>query len=112
MMLKRMIIMLVSVALTFGAVFGFLAFKARMISQIMAAQSNPPQAVSTAVVALAQWQPRLEAVGSARAVNGANLSSRYRGSCPPSTSNRPRRQTGNAFGRPDRRRRHRASGGA
>jgi membrane fusion protein, multidrug efflux system len=79
MMLKRMVIMLVSVALTFGAVFGFLAFKARMISRIMAAQSNPPQAVSTAVVALAQWQPRLEAVGSARAVNGANLSSQISG---------------------------------
>ena len=78
-MLKRMIIMLVSVALTFGAVFGFLAFKAGMISQIMAAQSNPPQSVSTAVVALAAWQPRLEAVGSARAVNGANLSSQISG---------------------------------
>jgi membrane fusion protein, multidrug efflux system len=78
-MLKRMVIMLVSVALTFGAVFGFLAFKARMISQIMAAQSNPPQAVSTAVVASAEWQPRLEAVGSARAVNGANLSSQISG---------------------------------
>jgi membrane fusion protein (multidrug efflux system) len=78
-MLKRMVIMLVAVALTFGAVFGFLAFKARMISQIMAAQSNPPQAVSTAVVGLAAWQPRLEAVGSARAVNGANLSSQISG---------------------------------
>jgi membrane fusion protein (multidrug efflux system) len=79
MMLKRMVIMLVSVALTFGAVFGFLAFKAGMISRIMAAQSNPPQAVSTAVVAVAPWQPRLEAVGSARAVNGANLSSQISG---------------------------------
>ena len=79
MMLKRMVIMLVAVALTFGAVFGFLAFKTRMISQIMAAQSNPPQAVSTAVVGLAAWQPRLEAVGSARAVNGANLSSQISG---------------------------------
>jgi membrane fusion protein, multidrug efflux system len=79
MMLKRMVIMLVSVALTFGAVFGFLAFKAGMISRIMAAQSNPPQAVSTAVVTLAAWQPRLEAVGSARAVNGANLSSQISG---------------------------------
>ena len=78
-MLKRMVIMLVSVALTFGGVFGFLAFKARMISRIMAAQSNPPQAVSTAVVTLALWQPRLEAVGSARAVNGANLSSQISG---------------------------------
>jgi membrane fusion protein (multidrug efflux system) len=45
----------------------------------MAAQSNPPQAVSTTVVALAAWQPRLEAVGSARAVNGANLSSQISG---------------------------------
>jgi membrane fusion protein (multidrug efflux system) len=78
-MLKRMVVMLVSVALIFGAVFGFLAFKARMISRTMAAQSNPPQAVSTAVVASAQWQPRLEAVGSARAVNGANLSSQISG---------------------------------
>jgi membrane fusion protein (multidrug efflux system) len=79
MMRKRMVIMLVSVALTFGAVFGFLAFKSKMISQIMAAQSNPPQAVSTAAVTLALWQPRLEAVGSARAVNGANLSSQISG---------------------------------
>jgi membrane fusion protein, multidrug efflux system len=78
-MLKRMVIMLIAAGLVFGAIFGFQAFKARMIAQVMAAQGNPPQTVSTAIVTPQDWQPRLEAVGSVRAVNGANLSSQVSG---------------------------------
>jgi membrane fusion protein (multidrug efflux system) len=40
----------------------------------MAAFSNPPQTVSTAVAQVQPWQPTLESVGSLRAVNGADLS--------------------------------------
>jgi membrane fusion protein (multidrug efflux system) len=39
----------------------------------MASFANPPQTVSTTTAALQDWQPRLEAVGSLRAVNGADL---------------------------------------
>src|SRR5262245_24522019 len=73
-MIKRMVIMLVLVAVVFGGIFGFEAFKAKMIEKAMASFANPPQTVSTTTAALQDWQPRLEAVGSLRAVNGADLS--------------------------------------
>jgi membrane fusion protein (multidrug efflux system) len=68
-----MIIMLLLVGLVLGAVFGFQIFKSHMIAQVMAAMANPPQTVSTTVAAQDEWQDRLEAVGSLRAVNGADL---------------------------------------
>ena len=34
---------------------------------------QPPQTVSTATAAVQEWQPQIEAVGSLRAVNGADL---------------------------------------
>jgi membrane fusion protein, multidrug efflux system len=78
-MLKRMIIMLSATGLIFGAIFGFQVFKAKMNSQAMAAMSNPAQTVSTIVAVPQEWQPQFEAVGSIRAVNGANLSSQASG---------------------------------
>ena len=78
-MLKRMAIMLISTGLIFGAIFGFQVFKAKMIAQAMAALSNPSQTVSTMTAALQEWQPQFEAVGTIRAVNGANLSSQASG---------------------------------
>jgi membrane fusion protein, multidrug efflux system len=72
-MIKRMAIMLVVVGLVFGGIFGFQAFKAKMIAKVMAAQGAPAQTVSTANAEYQEWQPRLEAVGSLRAVNGADL---------------------------------------
>ena len=71
---KPMVIMLLGVALVFGAVFGFEAFKGKMIDQAMRALRNPPQTVSTVVARSENWQSKIEAVGSTRAVNGANLS--------------------------------------
>jgi len=73
-MTKRMVIMLVAVAIVFGAIFGFQVFKGIMIKKFMTALSSPPQTVSTAKAAFSEWQPRIEAVGSLRAVNGADLS--------------------------------------
>jgi membrane fusion protein (multidrug efflux system) len=72
-MIKRMAIMLVVVGLVLGGIFGFQAFKAKMIAKVMAAQGAPTQTVSTANAEYQEWQPRLEAVGSLRAVNGADL---------------------------------------
>jgi membrane fusion protein, multidrug efflux system len=72
-MIKRMILMVVVVGLVFGGVFGFQAFKGAMIKKFMSNMAAPPQTVSTATATMEEWQPRIEAVGSLRAVNGADL---------------------------------------
>jgi membrane fusion protein (multidrug efflux system) len=78
-MIKRMILMLVVVGLVFGTIFGIQTFKAKMIKQALAALSNPPQTVSTVEAAEQDWRTRLEAVGSLRAVRGADLSPQVAG---------------------------------
>jgi membrane fusion protein, multidrug efflux system len=73
-MKKRMVIMLIAVAVVFGGIFGFQAFKAMMIKKFMSSMAQPPQTVTALKAANGQWQPNLEAVGSLRAVKGADLS--------------------------------------
>src|SRR5882757_5627596 len=72
-MLKRMIIMLAVVGAVFAALDWFVNFRAGMIRQVLAGLADPPQTVSTITAATSEWQPRLTAVGSFRAVNGADL---------------------------------------
>lgn len=78
-MRKRMIIMLVLTGLVLAAIFGFQAFKSVMIAKFMATLSNPPQTISTTTASSQEWRSQLEAVGSIRAVNGANLSAQVAG---------------------------------
>ncbi len=73
-MIKRMVIMLVAVAIVFGGIFGFQVFKGMMIKKFITALSNPPQTVSAAKAETSEWQPKIEAIGSLRAVKGADLS--------------------------------------
>jgi membrane fusion protein (multidrug efflux system) len=73
-MTKRMVIMLVAVAVVLGGVFGFQVFKGMMIKKFMAQMASPPQTVSATKANYDEWQPRIEAVGSLRAVKGADLS--------------------------------------
>ena len=73
-MIKRMVIMLVAVAIVFGGIFGFQVFKGIMIKKFIGALSNPPQTISVTKAAYSEWQPKIEAVGSLRAVKGADLS--------------------------------------
>ena len=75
----RMVVMLIVIGVILGGIFGFQAFKSRMIAQAIAARSNPAQTVSTTTATASDWQERLEAVGSFRAVNGAALSSEVAG---------------------------------
>jgi membrane fusion protein, multidrug efflux system len=72
-MIKRMVIMLVAVAVVFGGIFGFQAFKAVMIKKFITALSNPPQTISAVTAATSEWLPKIEAIGSLRAVRGADL---------------------------------------
>ena len=73
-MTKRMVIMLIAVAIVFGGIFGFQVFKAAMIKKFMSSMQAPPQTVSTTKAELSPWQPKIEAVGSLRAVRGSDLS--------------------------------------
>lgn len=72
-MIKRMTIMLGGMAILFGGLYGFQTFKDMMIRKAIGGMANPPQTVSTVVAANAPWQTTLSAVGSLRAVNGADL---------------------------------------
>ena len=78
-MFRRMAIMLVLVGAAFAAIFGFEAFKARIIQKAMAALRNPPQTVSTITAETQPWQKRLEAVGSTRAEKGTEVSPQVAG---------------------------------
>src|SRR5262249_46309205 len=73
-MAKRMILMLVLVSVVLGGIFGFESFKAYKIKQYFATLSAPAQTVATTQAVMQEWQPQLKAVGSLRAVNGADLS--------------------------------------
>lgn len=72
-MIKRMVIMLLATGAVFGGLYGFQTFKAGIIQKVMAGMANPPQTVSTAVANTSDWQTQLEAVGTLKAVNGADL---------------------------------------
>lgn len=71
---KRMAILLVTAAVLLGGLYGFQMFKAAMIKKVITAMSSPPQTVSAAKAESTEWQPQIEAVGSLRAVSGADLS--------------------------------------
>jgi membrane fusion protein (multidrug efflux system) len=73
-MTKRMVIMLVLAGLVFGGIFGFQAFKAKMIKKYMSSMGSAPQTVSTITAGYQEWLPQLEAVGSLRAINGVEVS--------------------------------------
>src|SRR6266853_1689857 len=72
-MTKRMIIMLVAVGVLFGGLFGFKAFLGGAIRKSISAQGIPPQTVSTAKAQFTEWQGEFQAVGTLRAVRGADL---------------------------------------
>ena len=72
-MTKRMVLMLVIAGLIVGGIFGFQAFKSRMIKKYLSSQGVPPQTVSTTKAGFKEWQPELNAVGTLRAVRGADL---------------------------------------
>jgi membrane fusion protein (multidrug efflux system) len=70
-----MIIMLAIVGIVLGAIFYFeWGFLPGFKKQMLASFANPPQTVSTTVAAAQDWQPQLKAIGSLRAVRGADLS--------------------------------------
>lgn len=77
-MTKRMIIMLAVVAIVAAGIIAFKTFINGQIKNSIASSFTPPT-VSTIKAEYQDWQPELKAVGSLRAVNGADLSSEVAG---------------------------------
>lgn len=78
-MTKRIIIMLVAVAIVFGGIFGYKAYKGQMMGKMMASRGAPVQTVSTVTATYQQWQPKLSAVGNVTAMRGTDLSAEVAG---------------------------------
>ncbi|MBB5372669.1 efflux RND transporter periplasmic adaptor subunit [Acidocella aromatica] len=76
---KRMVIMLVSVAVLFALVFGYGALRSFMIGQFLKGFANQVQTVATITAEASPWQPQLQSVGSITAINGAALSAEVSG---------------------------------
>jgi len=72
-MIKRMLIMLLVLA---AIIAGVVYWKIHSVQKSMAAMAAgfAPPTVSTIKAEIQDWQPKLESVGSLRAVNGADLS--------------------------------------
>ena len=71
----RLLIMLVAVGVVLGGVFFFDAFRGMMIAKFMKGFANPTETIATMVAREEPWQRQIQAVGSLRAMSGADLSS-------------------------------------
>ncbi len=78
-MVKRMVAMLLAVGIIFGGIFGYQAFKGRMMKKMMASAPMPPVVVSASKAEILAWQSRISAIGSVKAVRGLDLSSEVPG---------------------------------
>jgi membrane fusion protein (multidrug efflux system) len=76
---KPMVILLIVVAAVMGGIFAWQRFIGQKTKEYMAGMATQPQAVSTTVVTFSNWQPRSRALGSVRAVRGADLGSQAAG---------------------------------
>jgi len=78
-MIKPILIMIIAVALVLGGIFAWQSFIGKMMKKGMMAGASAPQTVSTIVAARVSWQARTQAVGSLRAVRGADLAAQASG---------------------------------
>src|SRR5208282_1882454 len=78
-MIKPLVIMLLAVAVVLGGIFGWQAFIGAKTKEFMSAAASAPQTVSTASAVATTWQTQMHAVGSLRAVRGADLSAQASG---------------------------------
>lgn len=78
-MTKAMVIVLLAVAVIMGGIFGWQRFIGKMIGKSISGQASIPQKVSTIVAAASVWQSRTQALGTVRAVRGADLAAQASG---------------------------------
>ncbi|MFT7221177.1 MAG: membrane fusion protein (multidrug efflux system) [Candidatus Azotimanducaceae bacterium] len=73
-MMQRMIIMLLSLAVVFGGIFGWKAWQQEQRLTAMASRSAPLVTVSSAEVQSESWRREVGAVGSLTAIQGVDVS--------------------------------------
>lgn len=79
-MIKPLMILFVAVALLIGGIYGWHVFVAKkFIEPMMKGMASAPQTVSTIVAASSNWQSRTQALGTLRAVRGADLAAQASG---------------------------------
>jgi membrane fusion protein, multidrug efflux system len=78
-MAVALIVVVVLVALLVGGVFGWQAFTGSFFKKFMEQAAAAPQTVSTVTAAKSAWQSQVRAIGSLRAVRGADLSAQASG---------------------------------
>ena len=78
-MLKRMIIMLVTLLVVFGGIFGWKAIQVYETEKYFTALEPPPVSVSAEKAAWESWRFYLTSVGTLRAVQGVDVSTEVSG---------------------------------
>lgn len=78
-MLKRMIIMLLGLALLFGLITGWYFFKQSKINEFMKAMQYATSTVSTTVAEKTNWKRFITETGSIVAINGVNVTTQSSG---------------------------------
>ena len=79
-MVKPLVILAIAVAVVIGGIYGWQQFVAKkFIRPMLKAMAAAPQTVSTIVASTSSWQARSEALGSVRAVRGADLAAQASG---------------------------------
>jgi len=78
-MIKPLIVLVAVAALLLAAIYGWQSFVGRMMKKGMAAAATAPQVVSAIAAKPTVWQSQLHAVGSLRAVRGADLAAEIGG---------------------------------
>jgi membrane fusion protein, multidrug efflux system len=78
-MAVALIVVVLFVALIVGGVFGWQAFTGSFFKKFMEQAAAAPQTVSTATAAKSAWQSQIRAIGTLRAVRGADLSAQASG---------------------------------
>jgi len=78
-MIKPLAILFIAAAVILGGIFAWHVFMGKMMAKYMSGAATAPQTISTAVAAATSWQEQTQAVGSVRAVRGADLASQASG---------------------------------
>lgn len=74
-----MVIMLVSLFIFFGCIFGYIFIKSYTMNKFLRENSEPAIAVSTIKAEKQDWQPKFKASGSFRAVQGVDVTTELAG---------------------------------
>lgn len=72
-------ITLLTLAIVFGSVFGWIEFRDRMVDSFMAAYVPPAVGVEAEAAAATQWDNTLAAIGTIQAVNGVDITTEVAG---------------------------------